>query len=67
MRPDRRLTIEASTGRRIVLDQHVAIAPTTKGSQPLDRVSPMQRGFEAALGVLFGLGHPKLPYSGYSP
>jgi hypothetical protein len=33
-----------STGRRVIVDK--GLSPASKNAQPLDRISPMQHGFE---------------------
>jgi len=50
-----------SAGRRIVVKQRVA--PVATGPEPLDRISPMQHGFGAAL-FLVDLLPAMLPYPG---
>ncbi len=50
-----------STGRRIVVNQRVT--PGAMGPQSLNRISPMQHGFEAAL-LFVDLLPAILPYPG---
>jgi hypothetical protein len=60
-----RLTLNASAGRRIVVEQRVI--PAAKVPTPLAPVMPMQHGFEAILFFLFNLGHVKLSRSAEGP